>query len=188
LRVAFEVLRRRCRPFARTGFDLFVRILVGYCLLIVPGIVMTLRYMLWAPVVLMEGLERKAARRRARSLAGRSWRTLILVALIQFVLPILINAVLGAMFGIVAGHAASKGHETVQIKIGTQLTSLINIFILPLMSIVPALLYLKMRQLGGETLNDVMSQIEDVEGPRSLWQQRMRTRLTVNTPQTRTPS
>jgi len=188
LRVAFEVLRRRWRPFARTGFDLFVRILVGYCLLIVPGIVMTLRYMLWAPVVLMEGLERKAARRRARSLAGRSWRTLILVALIQFVLPILINAVLGAMFGIVAGHAASKGHETVQIKIGTQLTSLINIFILPLMSIVPALLYLKMRQLGGETLNDVMSQIEDVEGPRSLWQQRMRTRLTVNTPQTRTPS
>ena len=186
LRVAFEVLRRRWRPFARTGFDLFVRILVGYCLLIVPGIVMTLRYMLWAPVVLMEGLERKAARRRARSLAGRSWRTLILVALIQFVLPILINAVLGAMFGIVAGHAARKGHETVQIKIGTQLTSLINIFILPLMSIVPALLYLKMRQLGGETLNDVMSQIEDVEGPRSLWQQRMRTRLTVNTPHTRT--
>jgi len=27
------------------------------------------------------------------------------------------------------------------------------------MSIVPALLYLKMRQFGGETLNDVMAQI-----------------------------
>jgi len=62
-----------------------------------------------------------------------------------------------------------------------------TIFVLPLMSIVPALLYLKMRQLGGETLNEVMAQIEEVEGARSHWQQRMRTRLTV-TPQSRTPT
>jgi len=55
------------------------------------------------------------------------------------------------------------------------------------MSIVPALLYLKMRQLGGETVNDVISQIEDLEGSRiSNWQQRMRTRLTMNTPHSRT--
>jgi hypothetical protein len=55
------------------------------------------------------------------------------------------------------------------------------------MSIVPALLYLKMRQLGGETLANVMDQINEVEGAHSHWQQRMRTRLTV-TPQSRTPS
>ena len=57
------------------------------------------------------------------------------------------------------------------------------------MSIVPALLYLKMRQLGGETPNEVLAQIEEVEGARSNWQQRMRTRLHVtpmNTPQNRT--
>ena len=48
-------------------------------------------------------------------------------------------------------------------------------------------LYLKMRQFGGETVNDVIEQIENVEGARSKWQQRMRTRLTV-TPQTRTPT
>jgi len=41
-----------------------------------------------------------------------------------------------------------------------------------------------MRQFGGETLNDVMSQIENFEGAHSRWQQRMRTRLTVNTPRT----
>jgi len=49
---------------------------------------------------------------------------------------------------------------------------------MPLMSIVPALLYLKMRQLGGETLGDVMEQFEQVEEQKSDWQQRMRTRLT----------
>jgi len=56
-----------------------------------------------------------------------------------------------------------------------------------LLSIVPALLYLKMRQFGGETLNDVMEQIENFEGTHSRWQQRMRTRLTV-TSQSRTPT
>jgi hypothetical protein len=57
--------------------------------------------------------------------------------------------------------------------------------VLPLLAIVPALLYLKMRQFGGETLNDVMAQLED-EGAKSHWQQRMGKRLTV-TPPTRTP-
>ena len=55
------------------------------------------------------------------------------------------------------------------------------------MSIVPALLYLKMRQMGGETLNDAIAQIEEVEDARKNWQQRMRTRLTGHTP-ARTPS
>jgi hypothetical protein len=51
---------------------------------------------------------------------------------------------------------------------------------IPLLSIVPALLYLKMRQLGGETLAELLSEIEDVEAERSQWQQRMRTRLSLH--------
>ena len=82
---------------------------------------------------------------------------------------------IGALIG-----ASSQG-KGVHVKVFTPLTSLVNIFVLPLMSIVPALLYLKMRQFGGETLNDVMAQLED-EGARSQWQQRMRKRLTMNTP------
>jgi hypothetical protein len=63
-----------------------------------------------------------------------------------------------------------------------QLSQLINIFIVPLMAIVPALLYLKMRQLGGESLADALAQIEEVDEQRSQWQQRMRTRLSLHTP------
>jgi hypothetical protein len=48
------------------------------------------------------------------------------------------------------------------------------------MSIVPALLYLKMRQLGGETLADALAEIEAVDAQRSQWQQRMRTRLSLH--------
>jgi len=130
-------------------------------------------------VVLMEGLEKKAALKRARSLAARSWRTIIIAMCIQLLVPAIVGGIIGALTG-----ATTHDKHGLQVKITSQLAGLINIFVLPLLSIVPALLYLKMRQFGGETLNDVMSQIENFEGAHSRWQQRMRTRLTVNTPRT----
>jgi len=181
LRAAFAVLRSRWRPFLRTGIRVSLRILLGFILLIIPGIVMSARYLLWAPVVLLEGLEKKEALKRARALAARSWRTIIAAMLIQFLVP----AIVGSIIGAIMGASGTHGKISVSVKITGQLSGLINIFILPLLSIVPALLYLKMRQFGGETLNDVMTQIEEVEGARSNWRQRMRTRLTMNTPQNR---
>ena len=181
LRAAFRVLRARWRPFLNTGIRIALRIMLGFILCVIPGIVMTLRYSLRAPVVLMEGLEKKAALKRARALASRSWRTIILAMLFQFLVPALVGAIFGALIGSTAG---TKGH--LRVEVTTQVSTLVKIFVLPLMSIVPALLYLNMRQFGGETLHDVMAQIEEVEGARSDWQQRMRTRLMVNTPSHRT--
>jgi len=181
LRPAFAVLRRRWRPFVSTGIRFLLRIFLGFILFVIPGLVMTVRYSLWGPVVLMEGLEKKAALQRARALASRSWRTIILAMLFQFLVPAIVGAAVGALIG-----TASKG-KGVHVRVISPLSSLVNIFVLPLMAIVPALLYLKMRQFGGETLNDVMAQIEAQEGARSKWQQRMRTRLSsVNTPHSRT--
>jgi serine/threonine protein kinase len=176
LRPAFAVLRRRWRPFVGTGIRYMLRICLGFILFIIPGLVMIVRYSLWGPVVLMEGLEKKAALKRARALASRSWRTIILAMLFQFLVPATVGAIVGALID-----AASKGRG-VHVSAFSPLSSLVNIFVLPLMSIVPALLYLKMRQFGGETLNDVMAQLEAVDGARSNWQQRMRKRLTMNTP------
>src|SRR5213080_2607757 len=181
LRAAFDILRRRWKPFLKTGLRVSLRIILGWILFIIPGLIMTARYLLWAPVVLMEGLEKKAALKRARSLAARSWRTIIIAMCIQFLVPAIVGSVIGAWTG------ASVQKHGLRVKIASQVSGLINIFVLPLLSIVPALLYLKMRQFGGETLNDVMAQIENFEGAPSRWQQRMRTRLTV-TPQSRTPS
>jgi hypothetical protein len=104
--------------------------------------------------------------------------------LIQFCVP----AIVGAFLGFLMGMNTSAAHTHAwRVKLTGQAAQLINIFVLPLLAIVPALLYLKMRQFGGETLNDVMSQLEGLEGAKSLWQQRMRTKLTV-TPQSRTPT
>lgn len=183
LRAAFDVLKQRWKPFFKTGILLALRIMLGWILCVIPGIVMTIRYYLWAPVVLMEGLAGKAARLRARSLASRSWRTIILAILIQFLVPILVSSIVGALIGL---NTTEQSRGKIRFKIVTQFAELVNVFVMPLMSIVPALLYLKMRQLGGETLTEVMSQLDSVEGTKSLWRQRMRSRLTV-TPQSRTP-
>ncbi len=182
LRQAFGILRRRLKPFLRTGIGVSLRVMLGWILFIIPGMIMTVRYLLWAPVVLMEGLEKKPARQRARSLAARSWRTIIIVMCVQVLVPMIVGSIIGAISG--ATHVEKHG---LKFKVASQASGLINLFILPLLSIATALLYLKMRQFGGETLTDVMKQLEDLEAAGSHWQQRMRTRLTV-TPPSRTPT
>ena len=177
LRVAFGVLKRRWRPFLKTVFRVTARIFLGTLLLIIPGIVIWIRYSLYAPVVLIEGLEKKAARLRARQLASRSWRTIIIVSILQLVIPITVSLVVGRIrVGI------NIPRQSVWAQVYQQILGLANIFVVPLLSIVPALLYLKMRQLGGEPLSTSLAQIEEGEGERSKWQQRMRTRLSLHTP------
>ncbi|PWT80851.1 MAG: hypothetical protein C5B44_04720 [Acidobacteria bacterium] len=176
LRTPFEFLKKRWKPFLKTSILVTLRILIGYILLVIPGLIMSIRYALYAPVVLMEGLEKKAAMKRARELASRSWRTVIIVSLLQFLIPLTVSA----FFGRLTVKRASGGTSWSVETISKQLSGLINIFIIPLMSIVPALLYLKMRQFGGETLTQVWDQIEQVDTARGEWQRRMRTRITTS--------
>jgi hypothetical protein len=182
LRLAFAVLKRRWRPFLNTAIRVTLRILIGTILLVIPGIVMSIRYALYAPVVLLEGLEKKAARQRARQLASRSWRTIIIVTLLQFLIPMVFSALIGRFTTVQRTQTGihltnrSMSHQIYQ-----QLSSLVNIFIVPLLSIVPALLYLKMRKLGGDDLAETLAWIEEADERRTQWQQRMRTRLSLHT-------
>jgi len=181
LRLALAVLKRRWRPFLKTSFLVTLRIIIGLILFVIPGIVIAIRCALYAPVVLLEGLETKAARHRARALGSRSWRTIIIVLVLQFLIPVLFSALLGRLAVVKTTetgiHVASRSMAS---QIYQQLTGLINIVIVPLTSIVPALLYLKMRQLGGENLTDLLTQIEDADETRGQWQQRMRTRVSFH--------
>ncbi|HSS22571.1 MAG TPA: protein kinase [Pyrinomonadaceae bacterium] len=181
LRLAFAVLKRRWRPFLNTAIRVTLRIVIGWCLFVIPGIVMSIRYALYAPVVLMEGLQKKAARVRARELASRSWRTVIIVTVLQFFIPIVFSALLGRFTTVErtsTGIHVSDRSMTSQVY--QQIVGMLNVFIVPLISIVPALLYLKMRQLGGESLSAIMTEIEETGDQRTQWQQRMRTGLTMH--------
>ena len=178
LRVAFRVLKKRWRPFLKTVIRVTLRIFLGFLLLIVPGIIAAIRYSLYAPVVLIEGLEKKAAMRRARELASRSWRTIIIVSVLQIMIPMTVSFLVGRLRVGISGPRSI----TLASQIYQQVLGLVNIFVVPLMAIVPALLYIKMRQLGGEPLSAALAQIEESEGERSAWQQRMRTRVSLHTP------
>ena len=180
LRTALAVLRRRWRPYLRTGLGVMLRIMIGFLLFLIPGLVVMVRYAVYAPVVLLEGLSRKAALRRARALASRSWRTVIGVAALQLCIPMLVGAIVGA----ISGGESKSTHGAVVVTVTVrQLPALVaplaNIVITPLTSIMMALLYLKLRQMGGESLGETLEQFETPEDTRSRWQQRMRTRLTV---------
>jgi len=66
----------------------------------------------------------------------------------------------------------------------TVLESLLQILLLPIQivvtsftAIIVALLYLKTRQAGGETVQDLVTKFEDSEHPRKKWQERVRQRL-----------
>ena len=178
LRVAFAVLRLRWRAFVKTVIRVTLWILLWTILGIIPGIITWIRYSLYAPVVLIEGLQGKAAMRRARELASRSWRTIIIVSVLQIMIPMIVSFVAGRIRVGIDLPARSLSNKLYQQTLG-----LVVIFIVPLISIVPALLYLKMRQLAGESLSTALAQIEG-EGERSKWQQRMRTRLSLHTPTT----
>ncbi|HEX8118797.1 MAG TPA: protein kinase, partial [Pyrinomonadaceae bacterium] len=185
LRTALAVLRRRLKPYLKTSLAVTLRIMLGYALLLVPGLVMTVRYAVYGPVILLEGLEGKAARLRARALAGRSWRTVIALAALQFCIPLVIGMVTGALAGNQQGNTHGEVVFNVR-SLSSLIAPLANIVVVPLTSITMALLYLKLRQMGGESFAETVTQFETVEPVRSRWQQRMRTRLTVHTPQHRT--
>lgn len=178
LKQIFAVFKRRWKPFLKTAISVTLRIIIGWILLIIPGLIVTIRYALYAPVVLVEGLAGKAARKRAVQLAAQSWRTVTIIVLLQITIPILV----GAIFGRISVQTSRATTSTSVRTISQQLTALTNVFIVPLLSIVPALLYLKMRQLGGETLGSALASLEAGEPDHRKWQQRMRSRSSLPTP------
>ncbi len=68
--------------------------------------------------------------------------------------------------------------------VNTFLETLLQIFLLPIQivvisftSIIVALLYLKTRQAGGESLHELLANFEEADEPRKKWQERVRQRL-----------
>ncbi len=177
LRTAFDIIRRRWRPFLTTGLVVSVRLFLGLVLLVIPGMVLLARSLFWAPVVLMEGLEGKQALARSRALASRSWPAITTGVIFLVLVDQLIRWLAGTLVGLEAlpKHGLSA-------NVLSKVVPLASIFYLPLLSMVPALLYLKMRELGGETLTEVMAQLEAGAGPRTRWEKRLRARLSMNTP------
>ncbi|CAN5589084.1 hypothetical protein BH24ACI3_BH24ACI3_05870 [soil metagenome] len=81
--------------------------------------------------------------------------------------------------------ATNDSERDMRTKVRTTiLETLVQLLILPLQifmtsltAIIIALLYLKTRQAGGESLKDLLAKFEETEQPRKKWQERVRQRL-----------
>lgn len=177
IRTAFAALRRRWRAFCGTTIAVVAMILLGTALFAIPGVVAALYYALYAPVVIIERSGVRATLSRARSLAKRSWGTVLIITVLQFVLPVLVwIASVDASFTFKMNEDFSLKEVGFYFSVSgsSSLYQLLNVFVTPLTAIMTALLYLKTRHAGGESLRDAIEQFDALEIPRSKWQARMR--------------
>jgi hypothetical protein len=180
LRPAFAALRRRLWPLLGTTVLVGLGSLLGLVLLVVPGIIFYINSSLVAPVVMMEDLSGFAARRRSKALVKRSRPTVIAIICIQYLIPVFINSLVST--GIVAAFKGmNAGHANLVGALSRLIVAIFNILIITLISILTALLYLKTRQMGGETLDGVLSQFEAEDIPHTKWQARMKERSGAHT-------
>jgi len=187
LRPAFNALRARLRPFLTTTLFVNFMVMMGMMLAVIPGLIVLINYSLVTPVMMMEeGVRGRAAMRRARILSKRARPTVILILFIQIAVPIL-TALLFAflILTVIKAFAISGSRASLFGNIYQVLILPMNIVFGSFSAIITALLYLKTRLAGGETLREALGQFETEEMPQSKWQKRMRERLHVSTRHTR---
>jgi hypothetical protein len=139
------------------------------------------RYSLYSPVVLVENLKGRAALKRSTQLAKYGLWTVAVIVLVQLGL----QTVVGSIAQLIAGGFKEGNHY--RAEVAGRLAGMVNVLIIPLTSTMVALLYLKLRQIAGESLKQVLDAFESGEMPASRWQQRMRERLAVSMTSYRSP-
>ena len=176
LRTAYRAVRKRLKALLVTIAIASIRWVLGL-LLIVPGIIMFINYSLAAPVVMMEGLKGRPALKRSKALVKRCWRTVIVILCFQWAIPGITASLVAFTFAFLLKAAKVPQAPELTGRITSVIVAMLNAVIVPLIATLTALVYLKARQIGGETLKEALSQFEEEDAPRTKWQMRMRERL-----------
>jgi serine/threonine protein kinase len=184
VRTALAALGRRLPALVATSVALMAMTLGGAALLVVPGVLAAVWHVLYAPVTVMESGGVWATLKRARALASRSWSTVLVITAVQFTLPVLVWVAAidsDLVFRVDENYAPKEFSFNFSMSGNTSLFQLLNVFITPLTAIMGALLYLKTRHAGGESLGDTVARLDALEITRSRWEARMRSRSLTRT-------
>jgi hypothetical protein len=179
LRHAFGAVKKRLWPVLWTTLIVTLCLIFGFFLFFIPFLFVLVYYSLTSPIVMMEGLSGFAAMRRSKQLAKRSLKTVVFITVIQFGIPLAASFFIGLLIGL----ATKDGHTdpTLLRRISELMRTPFSVLTTPLIAIMNSLLYLKMRDVGGENLQYTFSQFEEEDAPQTKWQKRMRERLSLNT-------
>jgi serine/threonine protein kinase len=233
LRTALTTTKKKWKRLLGTGLLSTALTFLGLLACGIGFPILSVLFVLVAPVVMMEDLRGFAALKRSKTLVLRSLRTTVASVFIMFIVPLIFGAFVGLFvaatvktFGDIkekiavrnnAPQTADKTSQTapettnIEIKNGeikidsddgkpaaekseaekqdkifretlregmtTILMLPIQILLVPLSSIIVALLYLKTRRVGGESMQDLLAQFEAADQPRTNWQRRVQARL-----------
>jgi hypothetical protein len=105
----------------------------------------------------------------------------IVILFLQWAIPAL--AASAVAFPIAVALKLSKVPQAPMLtgRITPVISAMLSALIVPFVATLTALVYLKTRQMGGETLKEALSQFEEEDTPRTKWQMRMRERLQTTT-------
>lgn len=138
-----EALRRGLShfwPLSIAQITATIRVIFGFMLLIIPGILWMLSYSLIVPAIVVEGQRALPSLRRSRDLIkgyrGKAFCIVLVVNLLQVVLAGGVNMIAGLLFS-----SESAGGAV----LGSALNNLLSIFLTPLGIIAAILLYYDMR-------------------------------------------
>ena len=245
-RPALVVVQKKWRVFAGTVTVTTLLSFLGYALCLVPGIILSVRFHLVAPIVMMENLSGRAALKRSTQLVKRSLGTVVAAVFLQFFVPMIVAVCIGFFVSALlksneifvsksgpsgfqitvnddkdktnrqnpeapkpkqsetpAGVSveASAADSSVPVKAdsdskaegkSTKKRGLIPmlsealfqivwfptlVIISSFTSIITALLYLKTRQAGGESMQDLLAQFAETERVQKRWQLRLKGKL-----------
>jgi serine/threonine protein kinase len=171
VRQAFEAVRKRLRAFLVTAAMVNGLVIAGFAFAVIPGLIVMTLYALSIPVTMMEKLTGWKAMQRARHLAKRARRSVFLVVFIQFAVPFIISFIAGIEMTYISQYS-NLNVELLKV-LSESATILLNIFALPMVAIMTALLYLKSRQAGGESVKETLAEFEEEEQLYSNWQSRL---------------
>ncbi len=174
LRPILMSLKTKIIPLVTTSLLSHLFIMLWSLLLFIPGIKAAIHYVLFKQVIMMEGLKNKAALVRSKMLVNRLPMVTVKILIIKVLLASSLAINIGSL-----GSYKMVFHMQKAFSLSKMHTSLFTIatmvLVTPLLSITLALLYLKLRQAGGETFKEALGQFSE-ETPRSKWQLRMRER------------
>ncbi|HKA18722.1 MAG TPA: serine/threonine-protein kinase [Blastocatellia bacterium] len=177
LRTAYLAVKKRLKPLLLTTVIAGIRWGIGLILLVIPGVIMFINYSLASPVVMMEGLKGRAALKRSKALVKRCWRSVIAVLFLQWAIPAVASSVFALPVAFALRMSKAPHAPLLTQRVTAIIVAMLSAIIVPLIATLTALLYLKARQIGGETMREVLSQFEEEDAPRTKWQMRMRERL-----------
>jgi len=128
-------------------------------------------------VLMMEDKRGWAAMKRAKTLARRAMRSVVMIVFIQFGIPFFTSLIASLVINLIADKFGVKQGSDIVRGISEFIRTGMSLFIIPMIAIMSSLLYIKTRQAGGETLSEALGQFEEEEATERKWQLRMRERL-----------